>query len=155
MPGLCVYKIWLFLVQSNSSYCPEIKSDDRLTDSIVTQGDYCHRVPMHCTVCNSVWKINSHSGATYMLFLHTYTWRHHASEKVTFLAHFWCFLPTLLHIKNFFQKSKCVYHPRTRCHLCAKSDILTPAQSIYCLNKKVTHPDTQLISPSMKLSAPR
>jgi len=59
----------------------------------------------------------------------------------------WHFLPILAifaTIKNFyFQKSKCVHHPRTRHHLCAKFtflSLLSPEIS-YGEKKSSNHPD--------------
>jgi len=54
------------------------------------------------------------------------------------------FLQILPQLKNFFQKSKCAHHPRTRRHLCAKFDFLRPSRSVvgYRLKKKNSHPDT-------------
>jgi len=42
---------------------------------------------------------------------------------------FGVFFLILSQLKDFFQKSKCVQHPYTRHHLCAKFDILMPSQS--------------------------
>jgi len=53
-----------------------------------------------------------------------------SEEKLAFLlfASFWPILAKFVQL-NFFQKSKCVHHPRTRRHLCAKFDVLRPSQS--------------------------
>jgi len=37
--------------------------------------------------------------------------------------------PILPQLQNFFRKFKCAHHPRTRCHLCAKFDVLKLSQS--------------------------
>jgi len=58
-------------------------------------------------------------------------------------------LQILPQLKNFFQKSKCVHYPHTRLHLCAKFDILRLSRFRDIIWRKVTHPDTQLISPSV------
>jgi len=67
------------------------------------------------------------------------------------------FLQISLQLKNFFQKSKCVHHPRTRRHLCDKFDVRSEAFSvppqISLGEKPVTHPDTPLISASVNLSS--
>jgi len=46
-----------------------------------------------------------------------------------FYAYFWHFLKILPQLQNFSQKTKCVHHPHTRRHLCAKSDVLRLSQS--------------------------
>jgi len=54
------------------------------------------------------------------------------------LAYFCRSLPVLPQLKNFFQKSKCAHHPRTRCHFCAKFDVLSQSWDIVW--KKNSHP---------------
>jgi len=83
-----------------------------------------------------MWKIH-----VYAVF--AYKWCHCASVfcKICVFASFWRFLPQL---KNFFQKSECVYHPLTRHHLCAKFEVLRPSQSwnIIWRKKNKNDPDT-------------
>jgi len=39
----------------------------------------------------------------------------------------WPFFRQILpQLKNIFEKSKCAHNPHTRCHLCAKFDVLRP-----------------------------
>jgi len=104
-----------------------------------------------CTVWGSVRRIHSHSGTTYTLFLHMYAWHHRANGRNGIFGLF--FLPILPQFKNFFQKSKCEHHPRTRCHLYAKSDILRPSQSWDIVGEKQspTQTYTQLIFPSVNV----
>jgi len=60
-------------------------------------------------------------------------WLHHSVLSV---CRFWHFFANFATIKNLFQKSKCVHHPFTRRHLCAKFDVLRPSQSWFIFWRK-------------------
>jgi len=51
-------------------------------------------------------------------------------------------LQILLQLKNFCQKSKCMHHHRTRCHVCAKFDVRRPSQSSDIAQRKTSHTPT-------------
>jgi len=50
------------------------------------------------------------------------------------------FLQILQQIKNFYQKSKCVHHPCTKRHLCAKFDVLRLLSPEISLGKNLVIP---------------
>jgi len=97
------------------------------------------------TVWGSLWRIHSHGGATYTLFLRVPGATVRVFWEIWRFGLFYAFLQSLSQLKNFFlQKSKCVHHSRTRRHISAKFDVIRPSHARDIVwRKAVTHPPTQ------------
>jgi len=106
------------------------------------------------TVWGSVLIIHSDDGATYTLFLRICGATMRVVLENCRLGAFWRFFANFVTIKDLFPEIyMCAHHPRTRRHFCAKSDVLNSFQSSDIVWRKtghlITHPDTQLITPSV------
>jgi len=124
--------------------------------SEVAYGESTHTVAPRVVWCQEhgvIWQGNA--SMQHHAFLCTWHVPQNLPVSVT-LAILAYFLQIFPQLKNFFQKSKCTHHPHTRCHLCAKFDVLRPSQSWdigWRKKQSPTQTPTQLISTYMNLSA--
>jgi len=139
--AVLVTNLWFYVSVSTDEFTEQVSKVTIVTGSSVLR-----------TVWGIVWRIHSHGGATYTLFLHICGATVWVQKKLAFftVCQFWAYFWRSLQISP--QKSKCTHYPRTRRHLCAKFDVLRPSQSRDIVWRTVTHPDTQLMSPSVNLS---